>query len=221
MKLIDLSQPLYHDAPNCPTHPAVVSKTIADHPKDGWRMEHLTLASHTGSHLDAPLHKIAGGKSIDELRLETFVGEAFIFDLRDSQPDRAIDGATLERLAAGRKLEDRIILLATGWGDRRAKSEEWLRHSPYVSPDGARWLVQKNVRAVGIDHYSIGGSGDDNAVTHEILLGNEIWIVEELHFSPEAMQAQQPAMFWALPINFRGFSGAFCRPVLAIEESRA
>jgi len=183
-------------------------------------MEHLTLASHTGSHLDAPLHKIAGGKSIDQLPLDTFVGEAFIFDLRDSKPDRAIDGMTLQRLAGGRKLDDRIILLATGWGDRRAKSEEWLQHSPYVSPAGARWLVQKKVRAIGIDHYSIGGSGDVNAVTHEILLGNGIWIVEELHFPPAAMQVTQPAMFWALPINFRGFSGSFCRPVLAIEESR-
>jgi kynurenine formamidase len=55
--------------------------------------------------------------------------------------------------------------------------------------------------------------------THDILLGNEIWIVEELHFSSEAMQVKQPAMFWALPINLRGFSGSFCRPVLAIEES--
>jgi kynurenine formamidase len=169
--------------------------------------------------LDAPLHKIAGGKSIDQLPLQTFVGPAFIFDLRDSQPDRAIDGATLSKLAGGRDLRDRIVLLATGWGDRRAKSEEWLRHSPYVSPDGARWLVKEKIRGVGIDHYSIGGCGDENAVTHEILLGNEIWIVEELHFSAEAMQVEQPAMFWALPINFRGFSGSFCRPVLAIGES--
>src|SRR4051794_7346790 len=154
MKLIDLSQPLYHDAPNCPSHPPVGAKIIADHPADSWRMEHLTLASHTGSHLDAPLHKIAGGKSIDQLPLETFVGPAFIFDLRDSQPDRAIDGATLSKLADARDLRDRIVLLATGWGDRRAKSEEWLRHSPYVSPDGARWLVQQKVRGIGIDHYS-------------------------------------------------------------------
>jgi kynurenine formamidase len=217
MKLIDLSQPLYDDCPNCPAHPPVVSKVIADHPEDGWRMEHVSFASHTGSHLDAPLHKIAGGKSIDQLPLETFLGEAFIFDLRDSKADRAIDGATLARVAGSRRLQDKIILLATGWGDRRAKSEEWLRHSPFVNPDGAQWLVQQKVRGVGIDHYSIGGCGDENTRTHEILLGNEVWIVEELHFPAAAFDAPQPAKFWALPVNLTGFSGSFCRPVLEIE----
>src|SRR3982751_14871 len=110
MRFIDLSQPLYDGAPNCPAHPVPKSERTADHPRDGWRMEHLTLASHTGSHLDAPLHKIAGGKSIDQLPLKTFVGPAFIFDLRDSQPDRAIDGATLSKLTDGRDLRDRIVL---------------------------------------------------------------------------------------------------------------
>ena len=62
---LDLSQPLYHDAPNCPVHPPVVFKTICDHAGTGWRMEEIAMATHTGSHLDAPLHKIAGGASIE------------------------------------------------------------------------------------------------------------------------------------------------------------
>ncbi len=82
MRLIDLSQPLYDNAPNCPVHPPVSFRRTADHPADGWRMEEIAMATHTGSHLDAPLHKIAGGKSIDALPLETFVGPARIADLR-------------------------------------------------------------------------------------------------------------------------------------------
>ena len=42
MKLIDLSQPLYHDCPNCPVHPRVVSEFIATHDSDGWLVEKLT-----------------------------------------------------------------------------------------------------------------------------------------------------------------------------------
>jgi kynurenine formamidase len=113
MRLIDLSQPLYDNAPNCPVHPPVSFRRTADHPADGWRMEEIAMATHTGSHLDAPLHKIAGGKSIDALPLETFVGPARIADLRGLTADAPITAELLAKklpgLAAGE-----IVLLATG-----------------------------------------------------------------------------------------------------------
>jgi kynurenine formamidase len=213
MRLIDLSQPVTHGGPNCPVHPPVSANVVAMHAKDNWHMEVITLATHTGSHLDAPLHKIAGGKSIDRIPLESFVGEAVLADLRDSTADLPIGSDLLASRLNG-DLSDRIILLATGWGDRRAASEEWHYHSPYLAPDGAQWLVDRKVRAVGIDHYSIGGSRDpDNTRTHEILLGNEVWIVEELRFPAEVFTLGGRFAFQALPINFPGHSGAFCRPV--------
>ena len=82
MRLIDLSQPIYHECPNCPAHPSVKVEYGATHEKEGWHLELLSLASHTGSHVDAPLHKIAGGASLDEVPLDKFVGEAWIVDLR-------------------------------------------------------------------------------------------------------------------------------------------
>ena len=80
MHLIDLSQPLYDGAPNCPAHPPVKSELIADHPQQGWRVELLTLASHTGSHVDAPYHKLAEGANLDQIPLERFTGQAVIAD---------------------------------------------------------------------------------------------------------------------------------------------
>jgi len=215
MKILDLSQPVFADCPNCPGHPAVEANLIARHPTDGWHMELLSLASHTGSHLDAPLHKIEGGKAIDDFPLETFVGQAVIADLRNSLTDQPI-GASLLETTLPAEISDKIVLLATGWGHRRAASDEWHFHSPYLAPDGAAWLVQQQARAVGIDHYSIGGSGDDNARTHEILLGAEMWIVEDLAFPDEIFVIPQPFQFWSMPINFRGFSGSFCRPVVVL-----
>lgn len=216
MKLIDLSQPLYDGAPNCPAHPPVKAEIIADHPRDGWRVELLTLASHTGSHVDAPYHKLADGLNLDEIPLERFTGEAVIADLRDSTPDRAITAALLAQ-ALPLPLEDRIVLLATGWGARRAKTDEWLQHPPYLAPDGAEWLVGRRVRAVGIDHYSIAGPRDPvNSQTHTILLRAGVWIVEELSFPEEIFRVPQPFEFMSLPINFKGFTGAFCRPVAVI-----
>lgn len=216
MRLIDLSQPVTDGGPNCPVHPQISAKVVATHAKDNWHMEMITLATHTGSHLDAPLHKIDGGKSIDQIPLDSFSGEAVLADLRDSEADRPIRAELLASHLQG-DLSDRIILLATGWGERRAATEEWHYHSPFLAPDGAQWLVDRKVRAVGIDHYSIGGSRDpDNTRTHEILLGSGLWIVEDLRFPEEIFTLGPRFPFMALPINFPGHSGALCRPVCVV-----
>lgn len=216
MRLIDLSQPLYDGAPNCPAHPPVKVEIIADHPQVGWRVELLTLASHTGSHVDAPYHKLAEGANLDQIPLERFAGPAVIADFRGATADEPL---TAEKLAARLPavLEERIVLLATGWGEKRAKTEEWLQHPPHLSPDGAEWLVARKIRGIGIDHYSIAGPRDPvNSQTHTILLKAGVWIVEELSFPAEIFGVPQPFEFMSLPINFRGFTGAFCRPVAVI-----
>lgn len=216
MRLIDLSQPLYDGAPNCPVHPPVKSEIIADHPEDGWRVELLTLASHTGSHVDTPYHKLANGPNLDQMPLERFAGQAVIADFRGAVADQALT-AELISGKLSMPLEDRIVLIATGWGRKRAKTDEWLYHPPFLSPDGAEWLVGQKIRAVGIDHYSIAGMRDPvNSQTHTILLQAKIWIVEELSFPDEIFQVPQPFEFMSLPINFRGFTGAFCRPVAVV-----
>jgi kynurenine formamidase len=215
MRLIDLSQPVYDNAPNCPVHPAVKSELIATHEKDGWRCELLTLSNHTGSHVDAPLHKIAGGKSLDDIPLIAWVGPAWLVDLRDSHSDRRITDKILQA-AVPNLPPDAIVLLCTGWGERRAKTDEWEHHSPFLDPSGARWLADLKARGVGIDHYSIGGSGAENATTHEILLGSGVWIVEELSFPAEVWTLPQPVKFWSLPVNLKGHTGAFCRPVIEV-----
>jgi kynurenine formamidase len=217
MRLIDLSQPVYHDSPNCPAHPPVKSEIIRDHPQHGWRVELLTLASHTGSHVDAPLHKIAGGASLDDIPLDRWCGPAVIADFRGVAADTHL---TADRLAAKLPgdLADRIVLLATGWGDKRAKTDEWLRHSPCLSEDGAAWLAARGIRGVGIDHYSIGGGTEPtNERVHTVLLGAGVWVVEELRFPPEVFTLPQPVKYMGLPVNFRGHTGGFCRPVLVLD----
>ncbi|MEM9914015.1 MAG: cyclase family protein [Planctomycetota bacterium] len=216
MTLIDLSQPLSDRGPNCPAHPPVRVERIADHPADGWRMELLTCATHTGSHCDAPLHKMAGGASLDEVPLDMWVGEAWLADLRPARDNHGIGSEALATALVGRELADRIVLLCTGFGELR-DDPRWTESPAYLTPDGARWLVERGVRGVGIDHYSIGGNDDAvNIPTHETLLGAGVWIVEDLAF-PEAVHGvPQPLRFWALPIRIAGASGAFCRPVVEV-----
>ena len=219
MRLIDLSQPIFDAGPNCPAHPPVRSEISSDHAHADWHWETLTLASHTGSHLDAPLHKIAGGKSIDALPLETFVGPAYIADLRPLEPRALITPSRLHSALPADLPPDSIVLMATGWGDIRERSETWLYQSPKLTPDAALWLAERRIRGLGIDHWGIGGWDKENdAAVHTILLGQGIWIVEELRFPPETYALTMPQTFMALPINLRGHSGAWCRPVFMVAD---
>lgn len=217
MRLIDLSQPISDAGPNCPAHPPIRSEITSDHTRGDWHWETLTLASHTGSHLDAPLHKIAGGLSIDVMPLESFVGPAYVADLRPLEPRALI---TPERLAAALPPAlppDSIVLMATGWGDIRERSDTWLYQSPKLTPNGATWLAERQIRGLGIDHWGIGGwDADNDAAVHTILLSRGIWIVEELRFAPEVYALPMPQTFMALPINLQNHSGAWCRPVFMI-----
>jgi kynurenine formamidase len=216
VRILDLSVPLGDGSPNCPVHPPVSIPVTADHPADGWRMEEFHMASHTGTHLDAPLHKIAGGKSIDQYPLEAFTGPVVGLDLTAQvTAGTPIDAAMLESACAGHELRDRIVLLETGWGRKRAKTDEWLYRSPYLAPSGAEWLVARGIRAVGIDHFSIGGMiEEENTRTHEILLGAEVWVIEELRFPDGWREFAVNAAFQALPLHLPGFSGSPCRAVL-------
>jgi arylformamidase len=219
MRFIDLSQPIYDDCPNWPGDPPVRSEVILDDLKEGWRVEKLTLTPHTGSHIDAPLHKIHGGQSIDQISIERFTGTALVADMRDCRPDQPFTSSMLGRKLRGpnMQMEDRIILIATGWGPKRAKTDEWLKYPPYLSPDGAEWLMEQQIRGVGIDTFSIGGVREhQNNLTHQILLQANIWILEDIVI-PEELIAAQPFQLWCLPINLKGHSAAFCRPVAVLE----
>ena len=219
MRLIDLSQPIFDAGPNCPAHPPVRSEISSDHTRAAWHWETLTLASHTGSHLDAPLHKIAGGAAIDELPLESFVGPAYLADLRPLQPQELITADHLIRSLPAMLPPDSIVLMATGWGEIRGRTETWLYHAPKLTPEAATWLAEQRIRGLGIDHWGIGGWDKENdAAVHTILLGQGIWIVEELRFTPEVYALPRPQTFMALPINLKRHSGAWCRPVFLLPE---
>ena len=110
------------------------------------------------------------------------------------------------------------MIVATGWGQKRAKTEEWLKCLPYVSPDAAEWLVEQRIRGIAIDTYSVGGCREEqNNLTHEVLLRAEIWILEDIIVREELFTAKQPFQLWCLPINLMGHTGAFCRPVAVLE----
>ena len=217
VKLIDLSQPLGPLSPSFPGDAAPQSTILSDHDTGGFRVESLRVTSRSGTHIDTPLHRIKGGAGLEQWPLNSFVGKAVLADLRDSRPGQPFTSTWLTRRLRT-ELEDRIVLLVTGWGQKRAATEEWVTQGPYVSPDAAEWLIEQNVRGVGIDHISIGGTRpEQNSLTHQLLLEAGIWIVEDLLLPDELFSLPQPMDYWGLPIHVLGATGALCRPVIVTE----
>ncbi|MDE3074916.1 MAG: cyclase family protein, partial [Chloroflexota bacterium] len=213
MKLYDLSQPLYEGTSRMFNMP---SPTIATLPAGRAHVQQITSLSHIGTHVDAPLHVIPTGASLDQLRLEQFVGPAAVVDVRTAAVE-AISAADLER-GAGALREGDIALLCTGWAAKFG-TPEYDPH-PYLVEESARWLVRRGVRMVALDTLTpdlpgpLRPASGYQGVVHQTLLGNGVLILENL----ADVTALIGRRLWvvAAPINIRGGDGGFVR-VIATE----
>ncbi len=185
-----------------------------DYPQDGWMAEYVCASTHSGTHCDAPAHRIEGGKNLDDIPLHRFQGEALVVDLFHKQKEEQI---TPEDLAPyiDKIRRDDILLLCTGWGYKKhlegKGADEYIFSSPWLGAQAAQLLVNKGINAVGIDHFSIGGA--NHAVpAHDILLSADILIFEEL-FLPKELLQKERWYFVAFPMKMNARSGSFLRAV--------
>jgi arylformamidase len=131
---------------------------------DEFTLSEVTMSVHAGTHVDAPCHFIAGAASVDALALDILVGLAWLVEVAG---EGAVTADLLERLAI--PPDTTRLLIRTP--DATALSE-----------CGARRLVDRGVKLVGIDGLSIGFSDQSNEV-HRILLCAGVIIVESLNLA--------------------------------------
>jgi arylformamidase len=130
----------------------------------------LSMDVHAGTHLDAALHMIPGGKTIEAIPLERLVGPARVLDLTDVA--EAVTKADLERWAVQ---PGEWILLKT----RNSLSEQFDPNFVYLAADGALYAKELQLRGIGTDGLGIERAQPDY-MTHKTLLENDICIVEGL-----------------------------------------
>ena len=214
-RVIDLSQPFVEDGYQNPAFEDGKIEICMEHKTDGWHAEKIIMATHTGTHVDAALHKIAGGKSIDQYPLERFAGEAVIIDLYHKGPDEEITRDDI--LVYDSLIKPSInVLLCTGWAEKKhpKTKDVYLYHSPWLGESASRYLVEKQANAVGIDHFSIGGANPEHVeIPHDILLNAEILIFEGLYL-PKELLDKQTWFFAAFPLIVQNASGAPVRAVV-------
>lgn len=124
--------------------------------------ETVTLTTHTGTHMDAPLHygPLSGGrpaKSIDQVPLEWCYGPGVRLDVRHVPPG---DGITVRHLRDALAAERHelspgdIVLLWTG-ADELWGSADYLTKYPGLTGEGTRFLVESGVKVIGIDAWGL------------------------------------------------------------------
>lgn len=174
---------------------------------DALTLSAYSLGAHSGTHIDAPMHFVRDGASIDRVSLDALIGRARVIDIPDSV--QSINAAELNR--HGWRGAPRVIFRTRsalrGW----MHSSTFHRDFAFVAPDAAQLLADAGVQLVGIDYLSAEQFGAPAPMTHRILLGKGIPIVEGL-----ALEGVRPGDYdlIVLPMKVGGHEGAPARAVL-------
>ena len=140
----------------------------------------IRMGAHTGTHMDAPLHFIAKGKSIDQLPFDVSIGPARVIEITDKVSIKA------EELKQHNIKHGERILFKTRNSPRCWQSDTFVNDFVYITRGAAQLLADVGVRLIGIDYLSVGSQLDSDKSTpdtHQILLGAEIWLIEGMNLS--------------------------------------
>lgn len=165
----------------------------------------LSLGSHTGTHMDAPLHFIRDGQSLDQMPPEATLGRARVIQITDRESIKPAE------LARHSPRPGERILFKTRNSTRSWKSDDFDEDFVYISKEAAAILAARKVRTVGVDYLSVGGFKKDGLETHLALLGAGIWIIEGLNLSRIKPGVYELA---CLPLKIAGSDGAPARAFL-------
>lgn len=181
MRIRDLSQTYANGMPHAQTIPAPCFEQVKSVERDGYSVTQLSVATHIGTHIDAPSHLIEGGETVENIPLETLVGSALVVPI-DRKSDEEITAEDLEDAVDQRWAN--ALLIRTGWGAKFG--DEDYAHHPYLSQAAARWIVARGFRLVGLDVTTPDPPAhlrteDFDFQVHRILLGSDVLIVEHLY----------------------------------------
>ena len=165
---------------------------------EGRNRSKFSMESHIGTHVDAPVHFIRDGKSIDEIPVTNLLGPAEVINVPYPDP------VTAEFLAKEHRGSD-IVLFKYG-------NERLDRKWPYFSRDGVEALIGRGVKVIGTDNFNIDSIGTEWEI-HHLILGNDILVIEGLNLEGIADGIYE---LMCMPLLIKGGEAAparafFCR----------
>lgn len=210
----DLTYPIKQGMPVFPSHwhPAVKVTQLARHSVEKRESRRLVLGTHSGTHVDAPLHFVPGGARIDAFPAELMMGRAGLIDLSPAKPGKEYTLRDI-RTALGRRRVTHRMLLRFGWTHRYG-SLSFYSDAPYPSLEACEWLASRGVRLLGMDTPSVDAHGHgwksgNDAPNHRALLGRGLFLVESM---ARLDQLSGSTVNWLVfPLRIAGADGAPAR----------
>lgn len=222
MRLIDLSIPWGPEIEPVPNNPRIFYVPINQHELQGYSTGYATFSIHTGTHIDAPYHFIKNGLTMEQVPLEWLNGPAVLLDLRTmTRPGQAFTVEML-RTAAGNpaELRDRRVVLWSGWAQEKWNDPAFYRDNPYLSNEGAQWLVDSGARALAVDFAVDGGPpkppGQPKYPVHLITLGADVCLIENL-INLDKIGRRHFTLI-AMPVPIKGGNGGPARVAAWVDE---
>jgi kynurenine formamidase len=215
--VIDLSHALHDRMQIFPGDQPPEIKALLNHEDDGCLVSQLKTGVHAGTHIDAPIHFVAGGASIDTIPCQRFIGNGLLIDATAVAESQVIGSDEIAPYL-GDLSDGDFAIFRTGW-DRFYGTDKYFQH-PFLSPDCAHLLVEKGVSLVGLDAMSVDRTIiQETAITadmhqfpvHEILLGSGVLIVENLCRLDRLIDLDGRFAFF--PLKVKGADGSPVRAV--------
>ncbi len=208
-KIHDISLPVSESLLVWPGDPPVrITQPAHIDRGDKYTVSRLEIGAHIGTHVDAPAHFVRGGAEVDRLALDVLVGPARVVHMPEAG---SLTEAVLEGLSIPPGTQR--LLFRTRNSERWSGAGSFWEEYVGLTNAGARWLVGRGVRLVGIDYLSIS-PWDDLMTPHQTLLGAGVIVVEGLDLRGIAPGVYQLV---CLPLKLAGGEGAPARAIL-IEE---
>jgi arylformamidase len=203
--LIDISRTLGGDDRAYPGDSPFALRFVAHAGEggSGYTLSEFSGTVHSGTHLDAPAHFVAGGLTIDQLPLERFDLEALVLDCH------VCDMVTAQQLVGHELPRGGAVLLRTRNGG--LPRDRYVSDHCAISEDAAAVLVTAGITVVGIDYISVERGDNPDYPVHRLLLGAGILLLEDID-----LRLVIPGRYRlrCYPLRLAGAEAAPCRAVL-------
>ncbi len=196
-----------------PVYPGCVPPTIRQAntvEKAGYAEKFISIYTHTGTHIDAPAHMLADGKTLDQLGVDHFVGIACVIDVSGMH---TIEKVFLESQSTSVDACD-FVLFHTGWAELWGH-QGYFEGFPLLSLEAARWLGGRNLKGVGFDAISLDPVGSTRFQNHLVLFRAGLISIENLT-GLEALIGKR-FLFSCLPLKLEDADGSPVRAVAVLD----
>lgn len=211
-KIIDITFAISNKIPSWPGSVGFECNWLMEIPKHANNLSSFSMDSHLGTHLDAPLHFIEGGRSIEKLELGKMLGDVFVLEIYNI---KSITDLDLESAGIPKSCK-KLILKTDNQKYWKQNLTEFQEDFSSIDASGAKWIVEKGIHLIGIDYLSIQRF-NDGPETHQILLKNEIIIVETLNLE---YVSQGWYYLICLPLKIEGLEGSPVRALLITKNNK-